>query len=375
MNNSYCNYLNPINNSRFLNSSHQYLNTNIDERKIVLIIFELMNYIHNSFALDYIIQGDITIDKEDVININRIAIFNNNEFNEANISLHKNKNAVPIRDTYVKYPKFQISKISDFSRNQVLKGNGNELKNGSILSSAKYSFQETMSFSSFELDSYKKIDLNPLGLKNPSIYCYMNCCLQLLLSIPELNYYFLYKRYKQDPNHKTLISDDFSEFIHLYQYYINRHEIQMDLPPSMFGICNLLVPRGVMNDCEEFLILLIKSVQEELNHIKNKSSENKNSYDYNGDDSDKNIQKRWSSYRVLNSSFADSIFTGYTASSVICNKCNKTSYNYEPFMDLSIPIPKSDKSINKCLDIYFETEFIDCDYHCDRCNNITNVSM
>ena len=70
----------------------------------------------------------------------------------------------------------------------------------------------------------------------------------------------------------------------------------------------------------------------------------------------------------------DSIFTGYLRSTVICEKCNKPSYSYEPFMDLSVPVPKTNKSVNKCLNRYFEAESIDCNYHCENCNSYTKVS-
>lgn len=376
MNNSNYNQIYYINNSQFLNSSLKNLIENIDERKIVLIIFELMNYINKVFIIDYIIQANISFDeKNKLININSIQVFNINEFNETNVSLYKN--IASINDTYLKYPHFQIIKKNDKSFSESSYNNKISLKEKEISDNEtlsfppnnKYNFSENMSFSSFNLDSYNKINLYPLGLKNPSIYCYMNCCLQILLSIPEINYFFLNKKYKLNQNHKTLICDDFSDFISLYKYFVKNNTRQMDLPPSMFDMCNTLVPKGVMNDCEEFLFLLLKSIEEELNlNNKYKNYENGNN-DFN------DIQKRWYLYREVNSSFIDSIFTGYIRSTVICNKCNKASFNYEPFTDLSIPIPKTDKSVKKCLNIYFEVENIDCNYHCNNCKNNTDVSM
>ena len=376
------NYISFINNAQFLNKSLKYLNPNIDERKIVLLTFELMIYIHKSFQIDYIIQVNISYDEENIMYINNdIQVFNNNEFNETNVSLHKN--TTTINETYLKYPHFQIiknNKDSDISSNtnKIININEKELislngkDNISIVSNSRYDFKENISSSSsFNLDKYKKLNLiPPLGLKNPSFYCYMNCCLQILLSIPELNYFFLCKKYKLEQNYKTLICDDYSNFISLYQYFINHKETKMDLPPSIFDICNSLVPKGRMNDCEEFLNLLLKSMQEELNHNYNrKLNNNGNILD------DQDYQKRWLLYREENSSFIDTLFTGYIRSTVICNKCNKSYYNYEPFMDLSVPIPKTDKSVRKCLNIYFEEELIDCNYHCDNCKNNTDVRI
>ena len=378
MNNSNFNDIPPINNVRFLNSSCMNLKNNIDERKVVLLIFELMNYIHKMFLIDYIIQANISIDKDNILNINNIQVFDNNEFNETNVSL--NKCNTKINETYLKYPHFQIfvSKGSDCSTSKKVSINERELisrndkETISTFSNTKYSFKEDSSLSSFNLDLYKKLTLIPLGLKNPSFYCYMNCCLQIFLSIPELNYYFLHKKYKQEQNHKTLICDDISDFISLYQYFQSLKETQMELPPTMFNICHSLVPKGIMNDCEEFFFLLLKSLQEELNSsVIHKNCQNGN----NEGIEELDMQKRWKLYREMNSSFIDSIFTGYIRSTVICNTCNKSSFNYEPFMNLSVPIPKSDKSINRCINIYFEIETINCDYHCYNCNNTTSVSF
>ena len=69
MNNQNYNRILPINNSQFLNSSVRDLNKDIDERKIVLIIFELMNYINKAFIIDYIIQVDIFLGNCNIINL------------------------------------------------------------------------------------------------------------------------------------------------------------------------------------------------------------------------------------------------------------------------------------------------------------------
>ena len=377
MNNPYINDIPKINNSQFLNSSFRNLKNDVDERKIVLLIFEVMNHIHNIFLIDYIIQANISLDKDNIIYIKDVQIFSNNEFTETKVSLHTNKTA--ISETYIKYPHFQIIKNNKFSKSsstKILNLNEKELisithkETESILSNEKYNYKNNISNSSFNLDIYKKISLTPLGLKNPSIYCYMNCCLQILLSIPELNYYFLYKKYKRDQkNHKTLICDDYSDFISLYLYFLDHKESGMDLPPSILDICNSLLPKGIMHDCEEFIFLFLKSMQEELNH----NYKSKNLQHNNNDINDDDILKNWSLYREANSSFTDLIFTGYIRSTVICNQCNNSSCNYEPFLDLSVPIPKNDKSIKKCLNTYFEVESINCDYHCDKCNSATSV--
>ena len=64
----------------------------------------------------------------------------------------------------------------------------------------KYLFNKKnilINLSQFEGESF-----DPIDLINPSIYYFMISYLQKLISIPELNYYFINKIYKQNPKKK-----------------------------------------------------------------------------------------------------------------------------------------------------------------------------
>ena len=193
----------------------------------------------------------------------------------------------------------------------------------------------------------------------------MISCFQVLLSIPELNYYFLYKKYKIS-SQKSLICDDFSDFISLYKYFQKIHRTKIDFPPSIYNICHSILPREVMNDCEEFLILFLKIIREELNiQIDDK---------INIEIGNSN-EKIWENYRIKNYSFIDGLFAGLLRSKVICKECKKETYSYDTFMDLAIPIPKKNKSIITCLNQYLDAENLDNDYLCEKCNKRTSVSL
>ena len=280
-----------------------------------------------------------------------------------------------IINSYLKYPQFQLSinfgsavKESEEEKEEIneidiISKSDNE--SVSKVSNSKYIYNPSNN-KLFAIDSFQKKYIEPIGINNKSIYCYMISCLQVLLSIPELNFYFLYKKYKS-PDQKTLICDDFSDFISLYKYFQKTHKNQIDIPSSIYNICHSFLPKGIMNDCEEFFILFLKSLQEELN------KKSKDKKDINNDEEKNDIEKYWEDYRFKNSCFIDGLFCGLIRSTVICNKCKNETYNYEPFMDLAIPIPKKNKSIITCLNIYFDYELIDCDYHCEICNFKTSV--
>ena len=311
------NFISNINNSQFLNTTFDALNQYFDERKIVIIIFELMEYINKNFTIDYIIQVDISSKTEnDLIYINNTQIFNRNGFIEMIYLL--NKDVEQINSTYLRYPHFQLLKESPNTDklNETMSQISSIHDDQSTYT--KYSYKEEMSISIFNLDIYKKEILFPIGLKNPSILCFMNSCLQILLSIPELNYFFLKKKFRRKDNQKKLICEDYSKFISLYQNCINNKENKMELPKNIIDICNSLVQKGVMNDSEEFLFLLLSSMQEELNqNVKDPKNENR----------EKIIESKWVSYRVKNASFIDSIFTGFNQSKITCKNCTSSFYS------------------------------------------------
>lgn len=367
----YQNYLSPLNNSQFLEPNKTMLKQTIDEREIILIIYEIMNYIHSTFLYDFIIEGKIDLNDYGIVIMHKVKVMGYKEFIEPDFRTDKKYS---INNSYVKYPHFQIEidntptiRVNTIKKELSLISKSNKESTITIVSNSKYYYNPENN-KTFVLDSFEKKYLEPIGINNKSIYCYMISCFQVLLSIPEMNYYFLYKKYKKSEQ-KTLICDDYSEFISLYEYFQKNNKNQIDIPPSIYNICHSFLQRDVMNDCEEFFILFLKSMQEELNMKINGNKINNNNENKN------DIEKIWNDYRKENDSFIDGLFTGLIRSTVICNKCQNEFYNYEPFMDLAVPIPNKNKSILNCLNIYFDCEYIDCNYHCEKCKFETNVSM
>ena len=230
----------------------------------------------------------------------------------------------------------------------------------------KYLFNDsqlTINLFSFEGESLK-----PVGLYNPSIYCFMICVLQSLLSIPELNYFFLSKLYESKKKrksknnryeNKTKICDAFHDFIS--SYLLGRKVIE--IPRELKIICIDLLGGMRMHDCQEFFVCFLEALQDELNS-KEKYNIPENS----------SMQLRWILYRQSNNSFIDSVFTGLMRSTVQCKQCHYKSFAYDPFIDLSVSINKY-KNLEKCIKQYFENEKIDCEYKCENCKKISKVSI
>ena len=188
----------------------------------------------------------------------------------------------------------------------------------------------------------------------------MICILQALLSIPELNYYFLSKIYLINNlnENDTIICDAFHDFIKSYLF----GKKCIEIPTPLKRICIQLLGGMRMHDCQEFFVCFLEALQEELNNKEKLNIPENASW-----------EQKWILYRKVNNSFIDSIFTGLMRSCVQCKKCNFKSYTYDPFIDLSVSINKN-KNLEKCLKQYFENEKIDCEYKCDNCKQISKVS-
>ena len=211
------------------------------------------------------------------------------------------------------------------------------------------------------LSNYKQTPLIPRGLYNPSVYCFMNTCLQCLSSIPELNHYFLIGKYAKEKKSKkaTHACNAYNEFLKIY-----KNEDSCFRPPkSIYSTCHSFLQPHQQHDCQEFLRRFLGAIQDELN--KNQK--------YTFPDNI-TLEKAWKIYRDVNPSFIDSVFTGLMRSSVKCCKCGHPSYTYDPFLDLSVSINSKGKDyLDSCLEKYFGEEKIDCGYKCEKCHKKTSV--
>ena len=226
------------------------------------------------------------------------------------------------------------------------------------------------------LSNYKGEIIKPVGLINPSIYCFMICILQSLISIPELNFFFLSKIYllSNNNNINKNISEDDYPICSSYQYFIKLYLLSkknyIQINRNLFRICNKLLGGMHMHDCQEFFVCFLEAMQDELNSLGKEKKIQKNKKNENPI----NMEEKWNEYRLKNNSFIDSMFTGLMRSTVECKNCKHKSITYDPFIDLNVSINKY-KNLEKCLKQYFENEKIDCEYKCDNCKQISKVSI
>jgi len=103
--------------------------------------------------------------------------------------------------------------------------------------------------------------LAPIGFENPCVYCFMNACLQCLLSIPEFNYYFANKVYKMEKKSKKSQAQDACEAMYdLIHAYNNCTKTSMMATRTIYDVCYSFLPRNQQHDSHVRLLLNISNL-------------------------------------------------------------------------------------------------------------------
>lgn len=187
-----------------------------------------------------------------------------------------------------------------------------------------------------------------VGLNNLGNTCYMNSALQCLLHVEELACYFLSGEYSKDINEDNpigyhgnvarafgslmdrLVSSSSSAFApRAFKSVIGRYR-------SAFA--------GYMQqDSQEFLAFLLDSLHEDLNKIRNKPATEKPELPDDKVNDPEAVSKLadevWALHKKRNDSVVLDLFAGLYRSVLVCPVCSKVSITFDPFMDLTLPLP------------------------------------
>ena len=195
-----------------------------------------------------------------------------------------------------------------------------------------------------------------LVLANLGNTCYMNSALQCLVHIPIFRDYFLYKCFESDINtvnplgYQGQVARSFSSLIQgLFGEYAVPSAQQLSFfTPSQFkstiGSCNSMFAGHMQQDSQEFLAFLLDGLHEDLNRIKNKPYVERPSSKPSDDVSDFNVIKRlanetWKAHLLRNDSIITDLFVALYKSTLKCPVCNDVSVTFDPYNELTLPIP------------------------------------
>ncbi|CAH6718761.1 ubiquitin carboxyl-terminal hydrolase 12 [[Candida] jaroonii] len=196
-----------------------------------------------------------------------------------------------------------------------------------------------------------------LGLINLGNTCYMNSALQCLVHIPELNNYFFYGVFERELNESNPLGFH-GNMAKVFASLINRlfndnadNGHSSAISPREFkntiGQYSSMFHGYLQQDSQEFISWLLDSLHEDLNRIINKPYLEKPELKDDEIDDPLAIANLaricWDQYKQRNDSVIVDLFSGLYQSILVCPDCNKTSITYDPFNDLTLPLPINKK--------------------------------
>lgn len=216
------------------------------------------------------------------------------------------------------------------------------------------SYLETFDLSKYDVERRAEAG-GQLGLANLGNTCYMNSALQCVLHIPEIDQYFYYNLYERELNTSNPIGYNghvavaFGSLLHkMFNQknfgagYVSPRDFKYTVGhySSMF--------RGFQQqDSQEFLSWLLDALHEDLNRIQQKPYCEKPELRDDEEDLDSAIARlaeiSWSQHKKRNDSVIVDLFTGLYESTLICPDCSKTSITFDPFNDITLPLPVNKK--------------------------------
>lgn len=177
----------------------------------------------------------------------------------------------------------------------------------------------------------------------------MNSALQCLVHCKELTEYFLSQVYKTELNELNPLGMKgqlAKAYFYLISALFNPDFQKPAFPPSEFRkVLGRFAPNFAgytQQDSQEFLAFLLDGLHEDLNRVRHKPYVEREEL-VGVTPSDTLLrdlgEKSWKGHKLRNDSVIVDLCQGLYKSTVVCPVCEVVSVTFDPFMDLSVPLP------------------------------------
>lgn len=216
-----------------------------------------------------------------------------------------------------------------------------------------------------------------VGLRNIGNTCFMNSIIQCLSNIRCLLEYIIKEDYLSDIN--TTLSTMKGELIKAFGSLLSDLWRDGATGPVNTGPFKAQIQRFApvftgyaQHDAQEFLRKLLEGLHEDVNRVTQRPKPNIHEIDQDLDDREKAIEA-WKRYLRYDDSKIVDMFVGQLKSCLQCSVCGHKSNTFDPFWDLSLPIPSKaigQVRLSNCLDLFTKEEVLDGDEKpkCSKCN-------
>lgn len=214
------------------------------------------------------------------------------------------------------------------------------------------------------------------GLRNIGNTCFMNSVLQCLSNTRPLLEYLADDKYCDDIN--TTLSCMKGALIKAFGIVIKElwRSGEKDAVVNTTALKSQVqrfAPRFMgysQQDAQEFLRYLLEGLHEDVNRVTVKPKPILTEIDDNLSDTAK-AAEAWSRYLRMEDSRVGDIFVGQLKSTLRCTHCHHDSVTFDPFWDLSLPIPSrtGNLKLQQCLSHFTREEELDGDEKptCSKC--------
>lgn len=214
----------------------------------------------------------------------------------------------------------------------------------------------TLKFLNLDITTILKQNSNAglSGLSNLGNTCFMNSALQCMSNTIELTKYFLFGLYKDEINYdnplgtKGRLAAGYAKLMKELWVSSDSRVAPWDVKKAI-GTVAYQFQGFAQQDSFELFNYVADTLHEDLNRVKEKPyTEVKDS---NGRPDDEVSRDHWEAFTGRNRSVIVDLMYGQLKSRLICTVCNNVSNTFDPFLALSLPIPKS--KMTKLTVIYF----------------------